>query len=494
MDEFQDHYAVLGLQRDASAEEIRRAYHRKARKLHPDVSQETGATELFLQLQKAYEVLSDPAQRAAYDQTLPPISAPPLATLSILYSRPSLVHIREPQLIYTLIELSPPENAPVGPGLPLNICLVIDRSTSMQGERMDMVKATALELVRQLRPEDSLSIVVFNDRAETLVSASQRLNRHAIEEQIRHIIPSGGTEIFHGLEAGYMEVRSKATRNAANHIILITDGRTYGDEEQCMLIADQAAVAGIGISALGIGEEWNDALLDNLTSRTGGSSTYVAQPGDIKEFLWQKFNGLGKVYAERVNLEVLFKSGVELTYAFRLSPDVAPLQVSSPIALGGIPQKANMTVLLELKVPPLYGTTDSLPLAEGRFILDIPVASRSGYSLPLTLARPVSAKPVIQPPPTRLLQAMSRLKLYRLQERAQQKLAEGQSESATRHLQNLATHLFAQGKQDLARAVLDEIEYIQHNKQISEKGKKRIKYGTRALLLPAGYLDSQPVD
>lgn len=494
MDDFQDHYAVLGLQRDASAEDIRRAYHRKARKLHPDVSQETDATELFLQIQKAYEVLSDPVRRAEYDQTLPPLSTPPLASLSILYSRPSLVQTREAQLIYTLIELTPPENAPVGPGLPINICLVIDRSTSMQGERMDMVKATALELLRQLRPEDSLSIVAFNDRAETLVSASQRLSRHAIEEQIKHIVPSGGTEIFHGLEAGYMEVRSRATRHAVNHIILITDGRTYGDEQQCMFIAEQAAIAGIGISALGIGDEWNDVLLDNLTSRTGGSSIYVTQPGDIKQFLWQKFNGLSKVYAERVNLEVLFKSGVELTYAFRLSPEVAPLQVLPPIALGSIPQKANLTVLLELKVPPLYSASESLVLAEGRFSLDIPTASKSGCSIPLTLARPVSAEPVIQPPPTRLLQAMSRLKLYRLQERAQQKLAEGQNESATRHLQNLATHLFAQGKQDLARAVLDEIEHIQHNKQISEKGKKRIKYGTRALLLPAGYLDSQPVD
>ncbi len=494
MEKFSDYYAALGLERDATAEEIRRAYHRKARKLHPDVSDETGATELFLQIQHAYEVLSDPEQRAEYDKTLPPLRTTPLVTLSKLYSRPALLQIKEPQLLYVLIELTPPADAPLGPGLPLNVCLVIDRSTSMQGERMDMVKSTAIELVRQLRPQDNLSIVVFSDRAETLVSASQRLSRSAVEEQIKNITPGGGTEIFYGLEAGYLEVRSKATRNAVNHMILITDGRTYGDEEQCLLVADQAAIAGIGISGLGIGEEWNDVFLDNLTSRTGGSSTYIAKPGDIKQFLWQKFSGLGQGYAERVNFDLLLNSGVELTYAFRLSPEVSPLPCHSPIPLGSLPLKTSLSVLLELKVPPINGAIELLTLAEGRLTMDVPAASKAGYSIPLKLTSPVNPNPVVQPPPTRLLQAMSRLKLYRMQERAQQKLAEGHSESATRHLQNLATHLFAQGKQELARAVLDEISNIQHNQQISEKGKKHIKYGTRALLLPAGFLESPPVD
>jgi Ca-activated chloride channel homolog len=286
MDESQDYYAILGLEREATPEDIRRAYHRKARKLHPDVNQDTGATEIFLQIQKAYDVLTDPTARAAYDLTLPPPpSGAPLVEFSTIYSRPSLMRLNEPQLVYVLIELAAPENTQTGPSLPLNVCLVIDHSTSMQGERMDMVKSTAIELVRQIRPDDSLSIVAFSDRAETLVSAGQRLSRNAIEEQIKHIMTGGGTEIYHGLESGYMEVRSKASRNCVNHIILITDGRTYGDEEKCLQIAEQAATYGIGISSLGIGNEWNDVFLDSLATRTGGSSVYVSHAGDIKQFL-----------------------------------------------------------------------------------------------------------------------------------------------------------------------------------------------------------------
>ena len=64
---FKDYYEVLGVARDATAEDIKRAYRRLARKYHPDVSKETDATQRFQELSEAYEVLRDPEKRAAYD-------------------------------------------------------------------------------------------------------------------------------------------------------------------------------------------------------------------------------------------------------------------------------------------------------------------------------------------------------------------------------------------------------------------------------------------
>lgn len=66
--EFKDYYAVLGVKRDASQEEVKRAYRRLARKYHPDVSKEPQAEERFKEVQEAYEVLKDVEKRAAYDQ------------------------------------------------------------------------------------------------------------------------------------------------------------------------------------------------------------------------------------------------------------------------------------------------------------------------------------------------------------------------------------------------------------------------------------------
>jgi curved DNA-binding protein len=65
---YKDYYKVMGVPRDASQEDIKRAYRKLARKYHPDVSKEKNAEEKFKELQEAHEVLKDPEKRAAYDQ------------------------------------------------------------------------------------------------------------------------------------------------------------------------------------------------------------------------------------------------------------------------------------------------------------------------------------------------------------------------------------------------------------------------------------------
>jgi curved DNA-binding protein CbpA len=127
----QDYYTLLGVARDASQEEIKRAYFEAAQKLHPDKNTAAGETELFLGVQQAYEVLSNPTRRKQYDATLPPEEKQFLPyTHRIIYSRPNLVHLDEPQMIYFILELGAPDAARASPSPPLNVCLVLDRSTS----------------------------------------------------------------------------------------------------------------------------------------------------------------------------------------------------------------------------------------------------------------------------------------------------------------------------------------------------------------------------
>src|SRR5205823_10302182 len=65
---YKDYYAILGLQKTASADEIKAAYRKLARKYHPDVSKEKDAEAKFKEMAEAYETLKDPEKRAAYDQ------------------------------------------------------------------------------------------------------------------------------------------------------------------------------------------------------------------------------------------------------------------------------------------------------------------------------------------------------------------------------------------------------------------------------------------
>ena len=174
----QDYYALLGVMRDASQEEIKRAYLTAAQKFHPDKNTAAGETELFLGVQQAYEVLSNPKRRAQYDATLPPEKRRVLPyEHRILYSRPNLVGLDEPQMLYLILEIGAPAEARQAPAPPLNVCLVLDRSTSMQGEKMDTVKSAALQVLRNLRQQDILSVVAFSDRAEVIIPAAYLQDR-----------------------------------------------------------------------------------------------------------------------------------------------------------------------------------------------------------------------------------------------------------------------------------------------------------------------------
>jgi Ca-activated chloride channel family protein len=479
----QDYYSLLGLTRDASQEEVKRAYHEAALKLHPDKNTAAGETELFLGVQQAYEVLSNPVRRKQYDATLPPeekLSLP--YTYQVMYSRPNLVHLDEPQMLYFILELGVPDEARASPSPPLNVCLVLDRSTSMRGEKMDIVKATAIQVLRNLRPQDVLSVVTFSDRAEVILPASYLQDKGRAEAKIQMIQPSGATEIYQGLEAGVKEVMRSLDSKRINHIILLTDGHTYGDEQECLALASRLAERGIGISGMGIGQEWNDIFLDVLSTRTGGSSAYIARPQDIKRLLLEKFDALAQTYAEDISLALKPLEGVELTYAFRLQPDPSPIALEEkPLRLGSILQDSNTQVIFEYMIHPKAVKSEILTLLDGALKVSIASQVMPVPPLRLRLQRPVSESPETEPPPPKIVQALSRLMLYRMQERARKDLDKGKIDSAARQLQVLASKLLIQGERSLAQTIMLEVDHLQKQNSLTIEGSKKIKYGTRSL-------------
>lgn len=485
-------YKVLGISRDALPDEIRNAYFDLARKLHPDANPDPASKEQFLSIQKAYEVLSNTARRAEYDASLKPDLISDIIAKDIKYSRTILPALDENQLVYVLLELVNTVEPNSSMMLPMHICLVIDVSTSMKGERMDMVKASAFRLLKKLNQQDTITIVSFSDRAEVVVPSVRPTDLLRIEQKISLLNPAGGTEIYQGLETGVRQLQLYG-RNAdatARHLLLFTDGHTYGDEQRCFELVRQAKEDGIIISVLGIGHEWNDAFLDQLASYAGGNAIFVTSPSDLDYHLDQKIKLLSSLLARNITFNFKQDSGVELRYAFRLTPDTGPLATGSPINLGNLYFGRNIAVLFEFIVPGMKTSTGKVKLAEGKLTGDLP-AKKSEIDYALTFHRNFSVAPEPEIPPAVLVEAMARLTLYRLQERARKEVCEGQIDKATKHLQYLATHLLSTGKRELAHTVLVEAEHIKQSNYFSKDGDKRIKYGTRALLLPSGLEHNQ---
>jgi Ca-activated chloride channel family protein len=484
-------YRMLGLLRSATPEEIRRAYLRAAKKLHPDKNQAAGETELFLDVQQAYQVLVDPQRRAAYDATLPPDEVEQAVEYpldcKIEISRSSIHSGRERQLVYILATIAAAarfkENAKAPP---LNICLVLDCSTSMQGPKMDMAKASAIKLLHQLGPDDIFSLVRFSDRAEVAIPASRQVDIRRSEMQIRTLDTGGGTEILSGLTIAIDEVQRYNNPKYVNHVILLTDGRTYGDEQQCYEKAKIAASEGIGISGMGLGSGWNDVFLDHLANITGASTMFIQQPQDIERFLSEKFINFSRAFAQSVDLCAELAPGVVIDYAFRLQPEVGVLSFQNTTHLGPVFYDEPLLILLELGISSDCSDIQSVDLLKGHLEATIATILAPVPDIPFRVNVRVvdDAEPV--EPPTAILQALSKVTLYRMQEKARGALEAGDYQKATQHLQRLATHLLAQGEKNLAKTILLEAQHIEQQKAFTESGEKQIKYGTRSLLLMPG--------
>ncbi len=478
-----NYYALLGVLRDASTEEIKRAYFEAAQRLHPDKNKLAGETELFLEVQQAYEVLANPQRRAQYDATLGPEEVPESPVQwNVQYSRPKLVHLSEPQLIYVLLEIAKRGIAEKAGPPPLNVCLVLDRSTSMQGEKLDLVMAAATEIMGGLRPDDIFSLVAFSDRAEVLVPASFQSDRPHLLGRIQSMQAGGSTEIYQGLAAGVGEVMRCIEDRRINHVILLTDGHTYGDEQNCLKLAENASRQKIGISSFGIGADWNDIFLDALASKSGNTSTYIAKPSQIQRILVEKFQSLSTIYAEDAILEPRQAEGIVLSYAFRLQPQSAPVPLQNELHLGPIMQDTKLAILFEFVIEPSAAKADVVTLLDGT--LRIVAAGQSPFipRVRIRMERETADTAQSEPPPPAILDALSRFTLYRLQERAHEEAETQEYEAATRHLKNLAALLLTQGEKDLAKTALFEAEQTQKMQSLSKEGAKEIKYGTRALL------------
>jgi len=481
-----NYYELLGISPEATQEEIKRAYFALARQYHPDVNPSPNAKETFLRIQEAYTTLSDPQKRLLYDQRLAEQEQhAALLKIKTILSQSHLAKLKEPQILYALLEISPTHHKQNLKRPPLNVCLLLDRSTSMKGEWMQALKRAAALLVEELRADDVFSVVAFDDRAEVIVPAKRGQNKESILQKINQIRPQGGTEIYRGLLEAYRQVGRFYSPNSLNSIILLTDGHTYGDEHKCERLARQAAKQNIIIHGAGLGAEWNDAFMDKIAGITGGASIYIRSSRDISRLLEEQFHKVGKLFASKVELLFSLSQGVRLQYAFRLSPEPMPLKAESPIMLGGVPSEGNpLRVIFEFLIPPIPQNVENFIVLTSAINAYIPSAGKKVH-IPWSIGLPLGEE--ANPVPPEIASALTKITMYRMQEQAKREIAAGNINKATRKLENLATRLLQVGEPQLAAVVQKEARRLQLSNSLSPEGEKEIKFGTRALILPAEF-------
>jgi Ca-activated chloride channel family protein len=488
-----DYYALMGVSDNVMPDDLRHAYRELARMYHPDAP--SGDADKFRQIQEAYDVLNDPVYRRTYDRLRESrgyvSSAVSPITFDIFQNRNQLPILDSEQIFYVILDIQP-ETQYVYNRQPLNITLVIDCSNSMRGSRIHNVKMAGTDLLNALREDDYLSVITFNDRARIEAPASQVGNKRIFQSAIASIATGGGTEIFQGLLTGLTENARFATEDTINHILLLTDGITYGDEDLALTEAKKALNQGIGISTFGIGEDWNDVFLDKLAQEGGGVSQYIESPMDVRTFLKERIQDLSHLIARRLQISLITAPYVHIQSVYRALPHMESLPISADntVYVGDIPAGEPMvfvfTVVIENSIEEM-GNRRLLRLEMQAEKPDIANAFSVSRDIHVTFTE----QPVEERIPSRIFSILSKLSVYQLQEKAWYALEDGETRLASRYLESAATQLFDLGYPELAQAAMLEVNRISSGDSMSLKGRKQIRYGTRSLAVPPNSLGGE---
>jgi Ca-activated chloride channel family protein len=399
-------------------------------------------------------------------------------------SRSQLPFIREEQLLHLLVEL-----LPVGETkqtrIPLDICLVLDCSSSMRGERLAQAKESARYMINQLTPSDHFCLIGFNDQARVVVPRQPVHASAAVREHVAEMQASGGTEMARAMEGALEQMQRLSSFSSVRRIILLTDGQTYGDEDRCVALARQAQQEGIGLTALGVGDEWNEDLLATMCSHGNSRSEYIAGADAIIQIFREEMRLLQGITAQEMALSLRPAPGVKVRDFFRIVPEVAVLPLRDTweqeqiVPLGEWMGAGAQEFLTGLVVSPM--TPGDHPLIRVTLSFRSP-QERGRKQAHCDVALPCVPDEQNAPDiPDNVRLSLEKVTAYRLQESAWEEARAGNIEGATRRLQAVATRLVSMGEERLAKVVEAEARRLENTGRTSAVGKKEIRYGTQRL-------------
>ena len=200
---------------------------------------------------------------------------------------------------------------PAGERPPVNLALVLDRSGSMQGDRIARAREAAIAAVQRLDGRDYVSVVVFDDRIDVLAGAqtASPANKAAIVEKLSTVEARGSTAIFGGVSAGVSELRKNLTRNLVNRLILLSDGQANvgpSSPEELGHLGASLFKEGISASTMGVGLGYNENLMAALAARSDGNTYFIENSDDLPRIFNAELGDAFQVAARDVKLVVRF--------------------------------------------------------------------------------------------------------------------------------------------------------------------------------------------
>ncbi len=228
---------------------------------------------------------------------------------------------------------------------PISLAIVVDTSGSMQGEKLDDAKRSVLRLLSDMRDDDEITLVRYDDHSE-LVQPLARVGsvRTALSARVREMEAGGGTNIPAGLSHG-LRALDEATRGRVRRIVVVSDGLD-NTRSQAENIARSSFASGITVSSLGIGLDFDESYMGSLAQTGHGNFAFVKENGSLEAFLKRELVETSTTTVENARVRLRLPEGTRFVSASGADATVHGNEVE--LAIGSLFAGDQRRVLVEL--------------------------------------------------------------------------------------------------------------------------------------------------
>ncbi len=237
--------------------------------------------------------------------------------------------------------------------VPLNIALVVDRSSSMAGQKIVQARAAASELLNVLGPQDRLSLISYSSDVSVDVTSMKVTpgNLPAFRQAIEELQPGGYTNLSGGFEQGCEMVSNTIQEGSVNRVILMSDGQAnrgvteIGGLER---MADACLKNGVSLTTVGMGLDYNEDLMTAMARKGAGNYHFIENGSRMARVFQHEATGLAGTVARKTWLRVDMAPGVELLKVHGYSHKIDGNTVRIP--LSEFASKQEKDILMRLSV------------------------------------------------------------------------------------------------------------------------------------------------
>lgn len=203
---------------------------------------------------------------------------------------------------------------------PMNIAIVVDRSGSMSGAKLDSVKQALLNVSSMFSQRDTVSLVAYDDKVNTLYSGS--FNRERFNEYVREITSGGGTNLEGGLKEGLRLANQSDDQKVMDsiirthsHVLLLSDGLAnvgVSSPSQLASMVEQYKNSNITVSTIGVGSDYDENVMTQIAIAGRGHYYFMESPTQAEQMFKDEFQYLGSTVYRNIDVHLNLENGFQI--------------------------------------------------------------------------------------------------------------------------------------------------------------------------------------